>query len=40
MDIGYSEDTSVVTLGDEEALTRFMTCSSDRTIRFWHYVDP
>jgi len=40
MDIGYADDSSVVTLGDEDNLTRFMTCSSDRTIRFWHFMDP
>lgn len=23
-----------------EHLTKFVTCSSDRTIRFWHFIDP
>ena len=25
---------------EEDNLTKFVTCSSDRTIRFWHLVDP
>lgn len=25
---------------EDENLTKFVTCSSDRTIRFWHYIDP
>jgi hypothetical protein len=25
---------------NEDYLTKFVTCSSDRTIRFWHYIDP
>lgn len=24
---------------DELNLTKFVTCSSDRTIRFWHHID-
>ena len=24
---------------EEENLTKFVTCSSDRTIRFWHLID-
>jgi WD40 repeat protein len=24
---------------EESSLTRFVTCSSDRTIRFWHFLD-
>ena len=24
----------------QEGLTKFVTCSSDRTVRFWHYLDP
>lgn len=38
--MGYAEETGSVVLAEEEALTRFVTCSSDRTIRFWHFVDP
>lgn len=26
-------------LREEEALTRFVTCASDRTLRFWHFAD-
>jgi WD40 repeat protein len=26
-------------LDNENGLTKFVTCSSDRTIRFWHYID-
>lgn len=25
---------------NEESLTKFVTCSSDRTIRFWNFIDP
>ena len=27
-------------LSADDNLTKFVTCSSDRTIRFWHYIDP
>lgn len=27
-------------LENESGITKFATCSSDRTIRFWHYIDP
>ena len=25
---------------NEDNLTKFVTCSSDRTIRFWNFIDP
>lgn len=33
--IKENEDTTDLT-----SLTKFVTCSSDRTVRFWHMVDP
>ena len=40
MDVGYQDENSAVNLQDEQGLTKFITCSSDRTLRFWHFVDP
>ena len=28
-----------IALSQDLALTRFATCSSDRTVRFWHFAD-
>jgi hypothetical protein len=33
---GYDEEA----MGNTSGVTKFVTCSSDRTIRFWHFVDP
>jgi len=35
--VGLKENEEV---NDFPNLTKFVTCSSDRTIRFWHLVDP
>lgn len=37
--IGLTETEEGVNLQQENGLTRFVTCASDRTIRFWHFVD-
>lgn len=39
--IGLNQkSTSLMRCQDEESLTKFVTCSSDRTIRFWNTIDP
>lgn len=38
--VGFSKDAKLEKLSQEMNVTKFMTCSSDRTIRFWHYIDP
>ena len=37
--IGLSESEEAAALQSESSLTRFVTCGSDRTIRFWHFID-
>ena len=37
--IGLSDTEEAEALRAEPAITRFATCASDRTIRFWHFVD-
>ena len=34
-----SKEYSYERTKDEDNLTKFMTCSSDRTVRFWHHID-
>jgi hypothetical protein len=34
-----SKPNALETTSVEEGLTKFVTCSSDRTIRFWHHLD-
>lgn len=31
---------AVSKIQNENDLTRFVTCSSDRTVRFWNFIDP
>jgi WD40 repeat protein len=40
MEIGFQDEKSAVSLQEESSLTKFVTCSSDRTLRFWHFTDP
>ena len=37
--IGLKDTDEGLALRQEEALTRFVTCASDRTLRFWHFAD-
>ena len=39
LSIGLNEAEEAQSLTLEQGLTRFVTCASDRTIRFWHFVD-
>lgn len=38
--VGFKDTTDTASLENETGITKFVTCSSDRTIRFWHYIDP
>lgn len=38
--VGLSESEEAQSLAADNGLTRFATCSSDRTVRFWHFADP
>ena len=37
--VGLTDTDEGRKLQDEQSLTRFVTCASDRTLRFWHFVD-
>jgi len=37
--IGLNDTDEGQNLTKEKGLTRFVTCASDRTIRFWHFLD-
>ena len=39
LQIGLTDAEEGQGLVNESGLTRFVTCASDRTIRFWHFVD-
>jgi len=41
LSVGISDKPNALSVTSEEnGLTKFVTCSSDRTIRFWHFIDP
>ena len=37
--VGLKGNSEAESLQRDQSLTRFATCSGDRTLRFWHFMD-